>query len=90
MRWRRSTPRQKTLTSSSTTPRWQAGLKGLDELVALNPLLADFKAVKNRRAWCCEQNVYQQMTATGEVVADLHEAIADTDRDELTFFCRLT
>lgn len=65
-------------------------LKGLDELVALNPLLADFKAVKNRRAWCCEQNVYQQMTATGEVVADLHEAMADTDRDELTFFFRLT
>ena len=63
---------------------------GLDELVALNPLLADFKAVKNRRAWCCEQNVYQQMTATGEVVADLHEAIADTDRDELTFLFRLT
>lgn len=65
-------------------------LKGLDELVALNPLLADFKAVKNHRAWCCEQNVYQQMTATGEVVADLHEAIADTDRDELTFLFRLT
>lgn len=65
-------------------------LKGLDELVALNPLLADFKAVKSRRAWCCEQNVYQQMTATGEVVADLHEAIADTDRDELTFLFRLT
>ena len=65
-------------------------LKGLDELVALNPLLADFKAVKNRRAWCCEQNVYQQMTATGEVVADLHEAIADTERDELTFLFRLT
>lgn len=63
---------------------------GLDELVALNPLLADFKAVKNHRAWCCEQNVYQQMTATGEVVADLHEAIADTDRDELTFLFRLT
>lgn len=65
-------------------------LKGLDELVTLNPLLADFKAVKNHRAWCCEQNVYQQMTATGEVVADLHEAIADTERDELTFFFRLT
>lgn len=65
-------------------------LKGLDELVALNPLLADFKAVKNCRAWCCEQNVYQQMTATGEVVVDLHEAIADTERDELTFFFRLT
>ena len=65
-------------------------LKGLDELVALNPLLADFKAVKNRRAWCCEQNVYQQMTATGEVVVDLHEAIADAERDELTFFFRLT
>ena len=65
-------------------------LEGLDELVALNPLLADFKAIKNHRAWCCEQNVYQQMTATGEVVADLHEAIADTDRDELTFLFRLT
>ena len=33
------------------------GMLTIDELVALNPLLADFKAVKNHRAWCCEQNV---------------------------------
>ena len=64
-------------------------LNTLDELCALNPLLADFKAVQNREVWCCEQNVYQQMTSTGAVVADLHEAIAGTQRDKLDFLFRL-
>ena len=64
-------------------------LTTLDELVSLNPLLADFKAVKNHEAWCCEQNVYQHMTSTGAVVADLNEAIAGTRRDTLDFLFRL-
>ncbi len=61
----------------------------LDELCALNPLLTDFKAVKNHEVWCCEQNVYQQMTSTGAVVADLNEVIAGTQRDTLDFLFRL-
>ena len=64
-------------------------LNTLDELCALNPLLADFTAVKNHEVWCCEQNVYQQMTSTGAVVADLHEAIAGAQRDTLDYLFRL-
>lgn len=64
-------------------------LRTLADLVALNPLLADFKAVRQGQAWCCEQNVYQQMTSTGEVVAELHEIIAGTEKDRLDYLFRL-
>lgn len=64
-------------------------LSSAADLLALNPLLADFKAVQQGQAWCCEQNVYQQMTSTGEVVAELHEVIAGTDKDRLDYLFRL-
>ena len=31
----------------------------LDELVALDPLMADFKAVKSGNVWCLTKNFYQ-------------------------------
>ena len=64
-------------------------LSGLADLVALNPLLAQFKAVQNGEAWCYEQNVYQQMTSTGQIVSELHEIISGTQEDRLEFLFRL-
>lgn len=64
-------------------------LSSLADLVALNPLLAQFKAVQNGEAWCYEQNVYQQMTSTGQIVSELHEVIAGTQADRLEFLFRL-
>ncbi len=64
-------------------------LSGLADLIALNPLLAQFKAMQNGEAWCYEQNVYQQMTSTGQIVSELHEIIAGTQQDRLEFLFRL-
>lgn len=64
-------------------------LGSLADLVALNSLLADFKAVKSGDAWCYEQNVYQQMTSTGEIVSELHQVFAGTQEDKLTYLFRL-
>ncbi len=64
-------------------------VSSLAELVALNPLLAQFKAVQAGQAWCYEQNVYQQMTSTGQIVSELHEVISGTDSDRLEFLFRL-
>lgn len=46
-------------------------LKSLTELIALNPLFADFKAVKEGRVYCTEKNFFQETTAIGDFVDDL-------------------
>ena len=53
-------------------------LSTVDELTALNPLLGDFRAVKNGDVWCTEQNLYQNIMKTGEILADFHTVFADT------------
>ena len=53
-------------------------LSTVDELTALNPLLGDFRAVKNGNVWCTEQNLYQNIMKTGEILADFHTVFADT------------
>lgn len=65
-------------------------LASLDELVALNPLLKDFRAVRNGNVWCTDQDFYQDMTGLGEMITDLNRMLADPDvPDQLTFLHRL-
>lgn len=65
------------------------GVNSLAELEEKNPLLADFKAVREGNVWCTNQDMYQQMLRTGDIIADLHAALADPAADELTFLHRL-
>lgn len=53
-------------------------LSSMEELVALNGLLADFRAVRNGKVWCTEDNLYQSIMKTGDILADFHTVIADT------------
>jgi iron complex transport system substrate-binding protein len=65
-------------------------LATLDELVALNPLLKDFKAVRDGNVWCTDRDFYQDMTGLGEMVTDLHRMLTDPEApDQLTFVHRL-
>ena len=60
-------------------------------LVAKCGLLADFKAVKDGEVWCTEKNMYQEMTASGEMIKEIHD-ILNGDYDEGSgsgFFRRL-
>ena len=63
-------------------------LSSLEELVSLNPLLADFRAVKNGDVWCTEANLYQNVMKTGEVLADFYAVFADTG-EPLTYLHKL-
>ena len=54
------------------------GVSSIDDLVAKNPLLADFSAVKAGNVWTSSTDLYQHMTDTGTVVADLHTALTGT------------
>lgn len=48
----------------------------VSDLVAKNPLIADFKAVKSGEVWVTDQNMYQQMMQAGRIIADLNAAIS--------------
>jgi iron complex transport system substrate-binding protein len=53
----------------------------VDELIALNPMFADFKAVKEGRVYCTERNLFQQTTGIAEFAEDLHNIFTGTERD---------
>lgn len=49
-------------------------ITSIDELVAKNQLLADFKAVQSGKVWCTTQNMYQESMSIGSMIADMHAA----------------
>lgn len=64
-------------------------LHSIDELVALDPLLADFKAVKNGNVWCLTKNFYQESLELSDLILDVHGALNDSPDEELRFLARL-
>lgn len=65
------------------------GVDSLDALLEKNELLADFKAVQNGDVWVTEQDMYQQMIATGDIIADFNRVLHGS-QDKLTYLRRLT
>ncbi len=60
----------------------------LEELVAKDPLFADFKAVREGRVYCTERNFFQQTTGVAEFMLDLDKVLRDDDTG-LTYLNRL-
>lgn len=53
----------------------------LEELLLKNSLLADLKAVKNGNVWCTRENVYQETTKLGTMIADFHTVFSGTESE---------
>ena len=66
-----------------------SGVNTLADLVGKNELLANFKAVKNGEVWVTEQNMYQQMMATGDIIFDINKALVG-EGDAFTYLHRMT
>ena len=49
----------------------------LEGLLALNPLLADFKAVQTGNVWCTGQNMFQETMQLGQMIKDIHLVLTD-------------
>ena len=64
-------------------------LETIDELVALNPLLADFKAVKDGNVWCLTKNFYQESLELGDLVLDVNEALTNPASESLRFLRKM-
>lgn len=54
----------------------------LEELLALNPLLADFKAVQNGNVWCTGQNMFQETMELGQMIRDIHGILTDSPTEQ--------
>lgn len=68
-----------------------AELHSLDELLDKNPLLADFKAVKEGNVWCTQKNLFQETTGLPALITDMHRMLIceDPSLKELTYMNRL-
>lgn len=63
----------------------------LEQLLALNPLLGDFKAVETGNVWCTAQNMYQETMQLGQMTREMHAIFTAADADDLhlDYFYRL-
>ena len=55
------------------------GLTTIDELLALEPLLGDSKAVQNGNVWCLTKDFYQESLELSDLVVDLHTVLSGAD-----------
>ena len=53
----------------------------IPSLIAKCELLGDFRAVQNGEVWCTEKNMYQEMTASGEMISEIY-GILNGEYDE--------
>ena len=63
-------------------------IASVEELVAKDPLLKDFKAVKMGQVYCTERNFFQQTTGVAEFMHDLDAVLREEDVP-LTYLNRL-
>lgn len=66
-------------------------LHSIDELLAQNGLLADFRAVKNGNVFCLMKNLYQESLQMGLLAKDIHLMLTKEEAadHEFTFLYRL-
>ena len=51
----------------------------IDELLSLEPLLGDFKAVQDGNVWCLTKDFYQESLELSDLVVDLHTVLSGAD-----------
>lgn len=56
----------------------------VDELLAYNPLFADFKSVQNGAVWVTSPAFHQSSAQLAEIVSDMHEILSAEDPTEVT------
>ncbi len=65
-------------------------IDSIEQLIAKNSILADFKAVKSGNVWCTGQNMFQQTTGAADMICDLNAVFMDeSESGELTFLHKL-
>ncbi len=66
-------------------------IRTIDELLAKNKLLAEFKAVQNGNAWCMSKNMHQETMRLGQMIESFRKIFSGEvdELDELPYLYRL-
>lgn len=56
-------------------------LGSTDDLLAMDALFKDFKAVKNGKVYCTSKNFFQETTGTAEFIRDMNNVLNDYEGD---------
>ena len=66
-------------------------IRTIDELLAKNELLAEFKAVQNGNVWCTSENMYQETTQLGRMIQSFRKIFSGEadESDELPYLYQL-
>ena len=66
-------------------------VESIEELIGINGLLAEFKAVQTGNVWCTSQNMYQETTQLGQMIQSFHTIFSgEADGlDEVPYLTRL-
>ena len=56
--------------------------KALEDLLAKNELLRDFKAVQNNNVWCTSPDYFQVSDKMGEMIGEIAKIISDDENDD--------
>lgn len=67
-----------------------APITSTDELVEMNSLFADFKAVKEGNVWCTGKSFYQATDIVGQMIRDIHLALTGGDPASMTFLSHVS
>ena len=67
-----------------------ATVNNLDDLLAKDSLMADFKAVKDGNVWVTDDSMYQHTDTIGELINDLNLMLTDGNEEDMTFLHKLS
>ncbi len=67
-----------------------ATVNSLDDLLAKDSLMADFKAVKDGNVWVTDDSMYQHTDTIGELINDLNLMLTDGNEEDMTFLHKLS
>ena len=61
-------------------------LDSIDQLVEKDAILKDFKAIQNGDVWCTEKSMFQQTTATADIISDISTILKNKDSDTVFLY----
>lgn len=64
-------------------------LQNMDDLLRIDPLFSDFKAVRDKRVYCTGSNFFQQTTGTCEFIEDLNQIFMGSDTENYQYLKKL-
>lgn len=68
----------------------QSPVNTMQELLAKDQVLAEFKAVQEGNVWCVGKNMYQATDITGEFILDIHKMLTGEAPETMTFLMPVT